>query len=314
MARAWSGGGHRAIAQIAYNQLDDATRQKVFALLKNQPTYQHHFVGAMPTNLTQVQQALWTFGEIAEWPDSVRAVPYTAYHHESWHYINKPLFLATSDKEAMEDSLDVNLKTLWSPTTAGETQNAAQTIDWARRTLRSQHECATAKAEALCWLFHDVGDLHQPLHCVAMFSERTFPDGDRGGNSILFKETTTTNTLHSFWDKLFTESDAVSTIISQVTAITNDANAMAAAKTLGSDTRVKTWLTEAMGVATTNVYTAPILKALQAFDAGKSNADKAFVPMTADEVTAYKTQAEAIARVRAALAGYRLAAILKQDL
>ena len=37
------------------------------------------------------------------------------------------------------------------------------------------------KAMAYCWLFHLVGDIHQPLHCTALFSAEHFPKGDRGG-------------------------------------------------------------------------------------------------------------------------------------
>jgi hypothetical protein len=33
---------------------------------------------------------------------------------------------------------------------------------------------------ALSWLFHLIGDIHQPLHAVQLFS-REYPHGDRGG-------------------------------------------------------------------------------------------------------------------------------------
>lgn len=33
------------------------------------------------------------------------------------------------------------------------------------------------------YLVHVAGDIHQPLHSVALFNE-TFPTGDRGGNSL----------------------------------------------------------------------------------------------------------------------------------
>ena len=49
----------------------------------------------------------------------------------------------------------------------------------------------------LAWLFHDVGDIHQPLHSSALFSTRLFPDGDRGGNSVKTREA---GNLHSLWD------------------------------------------------------------------------------------------------------------------
>jgi len=33
----------------------------------------------------------------------------------------------------------------------------------------------------LAWLMRLVGDIHQPLHCTAVFSEQC-PNGDKGGN------------------------------------------------------------------------------------------------------------------------------------
>ena len=43
------------------------------------------------------------------------------------------------------------------------------------------------RADALCWVCHLVGDIHQPLHCVSLFNA-TFTSGDRGGNSIHLAE------------------------------------------------------------------------------------------------------------------------------
>src|SRR4029077_16255685 len=57
------------------------------------------------------------------------------------------------------------------------------------------------KAVYLTWLFHLVGDIPQPLHCTAVFSER-FPDGDRGGNLALIRIRSGPTNLHSFWDGL----------------------------------------------------------------------------------------------------------------
>lgn len=53
------------------------------------------------------------------------------------------------------------------------------------------------KAKHLCWLFHLVGDLHQPMHTTALFTTERFSEGDRGGNET---EITPGSNLHSFWD------------------------------------------------------------------------------------------------------------------
>ena len=58
---------------------------------------------------------------------------------------------------------------------------------------------AEAKAVAYCWLMHLVGDIHQPLHFTALFSQDRFPQGDRGGNDIPL---TQGRNLHALWDNL----------------------------------------------------------------------------------------------------------------
>ena len=39
------------------------------------------------------------------------------------------------------------------------------------------------KAIALAWLYHLVGDIHQPLHTAQLFTVDS-PNGDTGGNEI----------------------------------------------------------------------------------------------------------------------------------
>jgi hypothetical protein len=52
----------------------------------------------------------------------------------------------------------------------------------------------------LRFLIHLVGDIHQPLHTVVLYTKQ-FPQGDMGGNKfyVLFPNTTVT-TLHMAWD------------------------------------------------------------------------------------------------------------------
>jgi len=39
------------------------------------------------------------------------------------------------------------------------------------------------KSYDLTWLIHLVGDVHQPLHCVARITKGD-PEGDKGGNDV----------------------------------------------------------------------------------------------------------------------------------
>lgn len=50
------------------------------------------------------------------------------------------------------------------------------------------------------YVVHLVGDIHQPLHSVALYNA-TYPKGDIGGNAekVILVNGTTSN-FHSFWD------------------------------------------------------------------------------------------------------------------
>lgn len=50
------------------------------------------------------------------------------------------------------------------------------------------------------YLVHLVGDIHQPLHSVALFN-KTYKKGDMGGNLLKIKlKNGTVENFHSFWD------------------------------------------------------------------------------------------------------------------
>lgn len=57
---------------------------------------------------------------------------------------------------------------------------------------------------ALRLLIHYIGDVHQPLHCLARV-DATYPAGDRGGNSFNLPNHYEANNLHSVWDSILYE-------------------------------------------------------------------------------------------------------------
>jgi hypothetical protein len=57
---------------------------------------------------------------------------------------------------------------------------------------------ATERADALAFVSHFVGDIHQPLHCTSLVNSQ-FPKGDRGGNDF---KLVNGNNMHSLWDGL----------------------------------------------------------------------------------------------------------------
>src|SRR4029077_12995310 len=72
--------------------------------------------------------------------------------------------------------------------------------------LKNQNDIER-KTTALAWLFHLVGDIHQPLHTAQIFTV-DYPNGDRGGNEICVRVTQAEQPmdLHRFWDGVITSS------------------------------------------------------------------------------------------------------------
>lgn len=151
-AHAWGPEGHRATAAIAAQRLCPAADLELARLL-----------GDM------------TMAEAATWPDQIRGEARWA-HTRDWHYINigdyEP-FSALVEGEpghgrllsAIRDNLELLAD--------------GQADDRRRR-------------EALAFVLHLVGDLHQPLHVGR--SE------DRGGNAITVKFAGGETNLHRLWD------------------------------------------------------------------------------------------------------------------
>lgn len=77
--------------------------------------------------------------------------------------------------------------------------NAASIIAFLKTRLKNPKEPDLKKAYYLAELVHLVGDIHQPLHTITRFTpDQT--DGDRGGNLFLLGEASPRGNLHSYWD------------------------------------------------------------------------------------------------------------------
>src|SRR5687767_4356906 len=76
------------------------------------------------------------------------------------------------------------------------------------------------KAVALCWLFHLVGDVHQPLHTVALFTP-DHPEGDRGRNLafVRVREGGQILNMHALWDGLIIGSQRFQDVRNEATKL-----------------------------------------------------------------------------------------------
>lgn len=77
--------------------------------------------------------------------------------------------------------------------------NAATAIDEAMELVADKHEKNWNKAFALRMLLHIIGDIHQPLHTISIFSVE-YPNGDRGGNLVALAPNSIGPNLHAYWD------------------------------------------------------------------------------------------------------------------
>src|SRR5690349_1358820 len=74
-ALAWNSSGHMIVGLVAYDQMDDATREKAIQLLRAHPRFHDHFQSAMPSEVSrgsEAEQAEWIFAYAGTWPDVVR--------------------------------------------------------------------------------------------------------------------------------------------------------------------------------------------------------------------------------------------------
>ena len=324
VAQGWNSTGHRMVALIAWEQLDAQAQAKVVKILKKHERFDKDFEDHMSEKIEMSDQAtrdMWIFAHAATWPDIVRRFSgedRDKYHHSYWHYINEPVFLSCDDKKYFQKDPDdpaagydiaVDLDKEWSSGMRLKELNIIQAL--IRSTTRMKRPTAPSREKAidLCWIFHLVGDLHQPLHSTALFSERGFPTGDRGGNSI---KLTTSSNLHSLWDSRAGTGKSLSLLSKRANSWIADQNLSTLGETASQDTNIENWLKESYDAAREFVYAEEILKAILEQEGelqgeGTLKNGTAKIPISQD----YKEMAKILAKERVMQAGYRLAAVIE---
>lgn len=302
-ARAWDDLGHMEIAALAFKQLSPKARQRAIALLKLNPRYATWIAGTAQREKGEEDRV--AFMRAATWADAIKSDP--AYKedaptaptaaqnigyadhlkHGYWHYTNKPL------------SAD------GTPGAPPATPNAATQLRALRTALADPATSEDVKSYDLVWLLHLVGDVHQPLHCIARFS-RAQPMGDRGGNGVAVTGNTAPSpcddprycpfgppsNLHFLWDDLEGASYATAPAIAAAATLPKPDPKQAAIR----DESV--WIDEGFEVARTVAYAPPI-------GVGPG-------PFTVD--AKYEATARKVGRERMALAAARLANLLNDAL
>ncbi len=292
-AFAWYDFGHEAVACIAYNKLNQHTKDRVSSLLKLNPYYSK-WLDQVPAGASQADKEMKVFVLASTWADAIKRDP--EYKADGADGGNKP------DGQQCAENIgysDKRLHKYWhyadrpftpdgTPLPPYVTPNAQTQIDVFRATLASDSS-DQLKSYDLVWLVHLIGDVHQPLHCVTRVIHDD-PKGDKGGNDC--KLVGKPDNLHSLWDGAVGDDKALQP------AITFAQNLPDAKKSQSKKGDTKTWVDESYKLARQKVYKSPI---------GKSNGP---FEMT----DKYKQQARKIGEERVELAGARLADLLNNEL
>ena len=157
--------GHRVVAGIAELRLSEKAKRGIRRLLVRD----------------RISDA-----NVAMWADEIKgARPET----RPWHFVDIPVETGTFDPA----------------TQCKDGSCVIDRINEFNEVLGDTHSSRRERQEALKFLVHFLGDLHQPLHCA----ERTSGGGkkDRGGNerTVRFPGHRRVTNLHAAWDTLLVE-------------------------------------------------------------------------------------------------------------
>lgn len=167
----WGCEGHEMTALIARAHLTPQASQEVDRLLRENPIDPalNRFCKDRPNDL---------MADAATWADDARNIEMTG----DWHFIDIPR--AFKDGDA----------TKWCKPSGDKPGCIVTAIDYEWSILRETRQPAAARAKALRYVIHFIGDLSQPLHAT--------DNHDRGGNctAMTFFSEETPQNLHAIWD------------------------------------------------------------------------------------------------------------------
>lgn len=294
---AWFDGGHMTVAYIAYQNLTPPTRARVDSLLQLNPLYPTWTKG-----VSKKQKGLVAFLHAATWADCIKQSGCSSGYksdggdtppgaptddqnigysdklmHKYWHFIDVP------------DSAGA-------PGLPPKVPNAQTEIILLSSAI-GMDESDDIKSYDVVWLEHLVGDVHQPLHATSRFTAN-HPQGDAGGNFLVFCAKPCRDELHAYWDGLLGDKPTTSQVTKTAKKL------LKGGKPAGADTDDPVaWVTDSFNLAKTAVYVAPI-----------SDDNDSSVSISPRPDPAYAANAMKAANGQVVLAGYRLAALLNAKL
>ena len=267
-AAAWGPLGHRATGAVADALLTPGVRAEVARLL------------ADDADLSGRPSARTTLAQASLWADEIRG---SDADRPAWHYDNMPVCGAPPAK----------------PTWCPSGQCASGRFEPLLAQLADRTQPMPQRREALKWIAHLVGDLHQPLHAA---------DYAQGGNLVHVEFAGARHgsawTLHSAWD-IRLVSSALHAGGSQQPPVPVLKTLIAHARRVDPaerDAPVNQW------VAESNRLARQVVLAYPGFACDHVPAETVLLPVD------YQKRAQRVITLQLALAGARLAAILNRVL
>jgi hypothetical protein len=185
----WGAGGHMMTAQIAFDRLNPRAKAQVRKLLAIKVEVKFDD-GTKPTLSAKSQAAVAAatartrdFVNASHWLDDLRSAEelYDKKNPQNFgdiHFIDTPF---SDDGTALPPLPPRNIVT-----------ELTRDVEILKTSTDDN-----ARAQALRFIIHFVGDIHQPLHCATRVRKNQ-KEGDQGGN--LVKDITVAKNLHSYWD------------------------------------------------------------------------------------------------------------------
>jgi hypothetical protein len=274
---------------IAYSELKQSNQQtidRIVAILREHPEFskfEQQWNSLKKSSIPSQNENLYLFMWAARWPDDAR--DNQKFNHQTWHYIN-----FTYDPSSSSNSI---------PTEKAGEENILYAFK-KNISIVQNNTSNSQKAVAICWLFHLVGDVHQPLHTTKLITSQ-YPEGDSGGNLfyILVNQDSQTISLHKFWDDLVLGSENFQTVRNTAIRLRNTYQRRRMPEL--SETQFDNWAkVESFNLAKQQAYLNGRLSGSIDKSEGK------LLPVN------YAVSSKSIAERRMSLAGYRLADLLNK--
>lgn len=165
-AFAWGSKGHAVVAEIAERGLSPAAAAEIRSLNSNAPLSQ---IASLPDD--------WRGDEVQKLREGDTG---------PWHYSNVP-----NDTLAFDPERD-----------CADDQCVVGAIERFIPVLKDRTQPREKRREALVYLVHFIGDIHQPMHAAGgrVKGESGEMEPDRGGNRIQVRWMGAESNLHHVWD------------------------------------------------------------------------------------------------------------------